>query len=207
MRSQKLSEIKCYTIDLTRMKGRGNVKCPGCGSTISPDDETEDAYTILETGMNQDRLERIIVQCSKCFSRIHLTGFDFLDRIWKTICDINKDETADFCRARQRMHDVALFILRFAGSRNEVLMKVLAVSEIHAPCTQGRFRSQKKKRGEGRKRRLRRLSPSSIFSRKARILSKISESWFRFLKWNISCQSNAIKVHGHEDWRQMCRGV
>ena len=74
-----LQKIKCYTIDLTKTEGSGDVKCPRCGVTISPDDETEDAYTILETVMKRDRLDKMTIECKKCQTRICLTGFELLD--------------------------------------------------------------------------------------------------------------------------------
>jgi len=55
------------------------VKCPKCGIKISPDDKTENAYTILKSVMKGDRLEKIILQCNRCKSQIHLTGFHLLN--------------------------------------------------------------------------------------------------------------------------------
>jgi ribosomal protein S27AE len=73
-----LQRIKCYTIDLTKIKGSGEFRCPRCGAEMSPDDETEEVYTILEAITKGDSLERIILQCNKCGSQVHLIGFDFL---------------------------------------------------------------------------------------------------------------------------------
>jgi len=42
---------------------------------ISPEDETENAYTILETKMKKEFLEELIIHCNRCGSRIHLVGF------------------------------------------------------------------------------------------------------------------------------------
>jgi predicted nucleic-acid-binding Zn-ribbon protein len=64
---------------LTKIKGGGEVRCPKCGVKISPDDETENTYTILETVMKRDRLDKIALQCNKCQSQIYLTGFLLLD--------------------------------------------------------------------------------------------------------------------------------
>lgn len=46
---------------------------------MSPEDETEEVYTILEAVTKGDCLERIILQCNRCGSQIHLIGFDFLN--------------------------------------------------------------------------------------------------------------------------------
>jgi phage terminase large subunit GpA-like protein len=74
-----LQRTKCYTIDLTKIDGKGEFRCPRCGTQMSPDDETENVYTILETTTKKDCLEKIILQCNKCGSQIHLVGFDSLD--------------------------------------------------------------------------------------------------------------------------------
>lgn len=74
-----MQRIKCYTIDLTKIDGKGEFRCPRCGTKMSPDDETEDVYTILEAATKEDCLEKIILQCNKCRSQIQLTGFDFLN--------------------------------------------------------------------------------------------------------------------------------
>lgn len=63
-----------YEIDLTKIEGDGAFSCPKCGATISPDDETENTYTILETKFKGDSLEKLVIQC-KCSSEIHLVGF------------------------------------------------------------------------------------------------------------------------------------
>jgi len=74
-----VQRIKCYTIDLTRIRGSGDIRCPRCRIMISPDDETENAYAILATETKGDRLERIILRCNKCGTQIRLVGFDFLN--------------------------------------------------------------------------------------------------------------------------------
>jgi len=68
------SPIK-FTVDLTKIEGEGDFPCPKCGVTISPDDETEKVYSILETKVKGDALERLIILCNKCRSEIHLVGF------------------------------------------------------------------------------------------------------------------------------------
>jgi len=70
-----LEQVKAYTIDLAKTDGSGRFKCPKCGVKISPDDKTDAVYTILETVMKEDAVERIILHCNKCRSQIHLVGF------------------------------------------------------------------------------------------------------------------------------------
>lgn len=61
-----MQTIKVYTIDLTKIRGTGEFECPECRVKISPDDETNYVYTILETLKKGDSLEKIILQCNKC---------------------------------------------------------------------------------------------------------------------------------------------
>jgi hypothetical protein len=69
-----------YVVDLTSVKGNGEIRCPKCGTEISPDDETDEVFTIMETVMKGDNLEKLILKCNKCKSQIHLTGFEFLEK-------------------------------------------------------------------------------------------------------------------------------
>lgn len=66
---------RLFTIDLSKVKGKGDFNCPRCGTRISPDDRTEKAYTILETLMKRNELDSIMLQCNRCECQIHLTGF------------------------------------------------------------------------------------------------------------------------------------
>jgi ribosomal protein S27AE len=64
-----------YEVDLTKIQGDGDFPCPNCGVIISPEDETEDVYRILETKVRGQALEELVIQCNKCGSRIRLVGF------------------------------------------------------------------------------------------------------------------------------------
>ncbi len=66
-------------LDLTKIDGNGDFPCPTCGVTISPEDESEAVYIILEEKINNDVLEEMVIQCNKCSSRIRLLGFSALD--------------------------------------------------------------------------------------------------------------------------------
>lgn len=70
-----------YTVDLTKIRGRGEFSCPKCGIKISPDDKTENTYIILEPVVRGECLEKIILQCNSCNSQIHLTGFHVLNKL------------------------------------------------------------------------------------------------------------------------------
>jgi DNA-directed RNA polymerase subunit RPC12/RpoP len=60
---------------LTKIEGDGSFSCPYCGTIISPDDETEDVYTIVETKMKHDSLDELVIKCNKCEHRMRLVGF------------------------------------------------------------------------------------------------------------------------------------
>jgi phage terminase large subunit GpA-like protein len=62
-------------IDISKIEGAGDFPCPNCGVIISPDDETETVYSVIETKTKNDALEELILQCNKCKSKIHLVGF------------------------------------------------------------------------------------------------------------------------------------
>jgi DNA-directed RNA polymerase subunit RPC12/RpoP len=66
-------------LDLTKIQGNGDFPCPNCGTTISPEDETEDVYTILEEKLKGEVLEELVIQCNKCSHQIRLTGFPILE--------------------------------------------------------------------------------------------------------------------------------
>jgi ribosomal protein S27AE len=64
-----------YKIDLACVESDGSFLCPKCGMSISPDDETEDNYQILDTNVINDELAELKISCGKCGSVIKLTGF------------------------------------------------------------------------------------------------------------------------------------
>jgi DNA-directed RNA polymerase subunit RPC12/RpoP len=67
-----------FTVDIAKIRGKGDFSCPKCGVKISPDDRTEKAYKVLEAIMKQDELDGIVLQCNRCSSQIHLSGFHTL---------------------------------------------------------------------------------------------------------------------------------
>ena len=68
-----------YELDLTKIEGNGDFSCPNCGVIISPEDETEDVYCILETKVRGQALEELVVRCNNCASRIRMIGFPILE--------------------------------------------------------------------------------------------------------------------------------
>ncbi len=71
----KQSNPQVFTIDLSRIDGKGDFPCPGCGVSISPDDESDSVYSIVDTKINGDTLEELVIVCNKCGSKIRLIGF------------------------------------------------------------------------------------------------------------------------------------
>jgi len=65
-----------YQVNLAELQGEGDFQCPSCGVVISPEDETEDVYIILETKVNGEDLEELVIQCNHCKSKIRLVGFN-----------------------------------------------------------------------------------------------------------------------------------
>jgi DNA-directed RNA polymerase subunit RPC12/RpoP len=78
-KGKQTKQLLVTELDLTKIDGDGDFPCPKCGAIISPEDETEDVYTILEEKVNNEVLEEMLIQCNKCGSRIRLTGFSFLE--------------------------------------------------------------------------------------------------------------------------------
>lgn len=71
---------KFFVVDLSDVGEKEKVTCPKCEAEISPNDKTEDVYTILKPVMKGPRLEKIIIKCNKCESLIHLVGFDTIQK-------------------------------------------------------------------------------------------------------------------------------
>jgi ssDNA-binding Zn-finger/Zn-ribbon topoisomerase 1 len=67
-----------FEVDLSKLQGEGDFPCPKCGIVISPDDESEETYTVLDTKGDEDLLEEILIHCKKCGSTIRLKGFEEL---------------------------------------------------------------------------------------------------------------------------------
>ena len=75
MKKEAVKKSMPYTIDLTKIDGDGAFQCPKCGSIISPDDESEEVYQIVETKVKNDALAELMLTCNKCGITIKLVGF------------------------------------------------------------------------------------------------------------------------------------
>ncbi len=65
-----------YVIKVADANSDGSFTCPKCSTLISPEDETEDTYEILETKVVNDELAELVLSCAKCKSTIKVTGFN-----------------------------------------------------------------------------------------------------------------------------------
>jgi predicted RNA-binding Zn-ribbon protein involved in translation (DUF1610 family) len=65
-----------YKVDLTKIDGDGSFPCPKCGTSISPEDESEEVYKIINTKVINDQLVELVIECRTCGTSIVLTGFE-----------------------------------------------------------------------------------------------------------------------------------
>jgi hypothetical protein len=76
-----MKQKSTYMLDLTKIGGKGDFSCPCCGNKISPDDCTENAYTIIDAKVNSQGLDEVVICCNKCGVQLHLTGFSMLQEL------------------------------------------------------------------------------------------------------------------------------
>ena len=76
MAKKLLEKTQPYSIDLTKIDGDGSFPCPKCGVAISPEDESEEAYKIINTKVINDQLVELVIVCNNCGSTVSLTGFE-----------------------------------------------------------------------------------------------------------------------------------
>lgn len=63
------------TINLAQIDGDGSFPCPKCGTIISPEDETEKVYKIVDTKIINDELVELVIVCENCRTQVKLVGF------------------------------------------------------------------------------------------------------------------------------------
>ena len=101
-----MKQIQSHVLDLTEIDGNGEFLCPECGNRISPDDCTGKGYSILEIKVKTQSLDEVIIQCNKCATTIHLTGFSLLQKLLGT--EIEKLESE-----KKKMTSAMLFTCNF----------------------------------------------------------------------------------------------
>jgi len=75
MKKAEVKKSMAYEIDLTKIDGDGAFPCPKCSTVISPDDESEETYQIVDTKVKNDELAELVIMCKKCGTTIKLVGF------------------------------------------------------------------------------------------------------------------------------------
>ena len=78
-KGKQMKQVLESDLDLTKIQGKGDFPCPNCGVIISPEDESDDVYIILEEKIRNNALEELVIQCNNCSSQIRLTGFPLLE--------------------------------------------------------------------------------------------------------------------------------
>ena len=81
MKPKKIQLKSAYIVDLAKIEGKGDFLCPECGIKISPDDETENTYSILEPKVKGSVLEEVLICCNRCRGHISLVGFSLEQEI------------------------------------------------------------------------------------------------------------------------------
>jgi len=75
MKKTAINKKVQHSIDLTKIDGDGAFPCPNCGVVISPEDETEQVYRIIDTKVRNDELFELTIMCNSCKTEMRLTGF------------------------------------------------------------------------------------------------------------------------------------
>jgi predicted RNA-binding Zn-ribbon protein involved in translation (DUF1610 family) len=84
MKQKLANQLTVYRMELDEINRNGSLPCPGCGTHISPDDQTEEAYTLLDVNMNGVSLDEIVIRCNRCRSQIYIAGFSKAEQIVNT---------------------------------------------------------------------------------------------------------------------------
>ena len=75
MKKNTEKKVVAFTIDLSKIDGDGSFPCPKCGTVISPEDESEEVYKIVDTKVINEELVELVIVCNNCESSIRLAGF------------------------------------------------------------------------------------------------------------------------------------
>ncbi len=74
-----LGQMMALKVDLKSIDGEGEFPCPSCGTIISPDDDSEKTYKIVDIDTFDDgSLRTLTIICNKCRKTIILEGFELL---------------------------------------------------------------------------------------------------------------------------------
>lgn len=108
-----------YVVDLQKMKGDGNLRCPECGNLISPDDETEESFSIVRTKTKGNRLSELTLTCSNCKSIIRLSGFESKPPSTPEEKELKK-QYENLCPLYKRLCEEVIFVLKDEIQRSNI---------------------------------------------------------------------------------------
>jgi hypothetical protein len=84
MKQKTVNQLTVYRMELDDINRNGSLPCPSCGAHISPEDQTEEVYTLLDVNMNGAGLEEIVIRCNRCQSQIYISSFSKAEQIADT---------------------------------------------------------------------------------------------------------------------------
>jgi hypothetical protein len=74
-----MEQVSALKVNLNSIEGGGEFPCPSCGVMISPEDDSEKSYRIMDIEtFNDGSLKTLTIVCRKCRSTIVLEGFELL---------------------------------------------------------------------------------------------------------------------------------
>jgi hypothetical protein len=77
-----MKQVTALKVNLNAIEGDGEFPCPSCGAKISPDDDSEETYKILDIETFKDgSLKTLTISCNKCHKTIVLEGFELLNKL------------------------------------------------------------------------------------------------------------------------------
>ena len=78
MKNQKKTVAE-YPVSFSSLANDGSFNCTKCGIKISPEDETNENYEIIDTEIHDGEIAELIITCGKCGSILKLTGFQQIE--------------------------------------------------------------------------------------------------------------------------------
>ena len=77
-----MKQVSAFRINLNEIEGSGDFPCPSCGAVISPDDDSEKIYKIINIETFKDgSLKTLTILCNECHATIILEGFEALNNL------------------------------------------------------------------------------------------------------------------------------
>ena len=84
-----MEQIAAFRVDLNKIEGDGEFPCPSCGTLISPDDESNTTYEIIDVKTEEDGSPKSLnILCKMCGNTIIIEGFEALNEF----DDLNEED-------------------------------------------------------------------------------------------------------------------